>query len=188
MVNGLHLCSACLNSSHSERFTILPHIHPFIDTCTHRRRCQTRKATASSSGAVRERCLAQGNLDTLGGARDQRLPDNMLYLLNHMPPSNSIYKYLSLLYTGNRLVRESDSLTMIGSTHTLCFPQRAFVKFLHKQKVNLDCHRLWVKTTSLRVFLGENSSGGRPPLASLRLIGCDPQPHYSLWAVCGYYW
>ena len=41
-----------------------------IHTFTHRRRCQPCKTTASSSGAVRVRCLAQGHLDThtLGGA------------------------------------------------------------------------------------------------------------------------
>ena len=51
---------------------IPPSIHPFMHTFTHRRRCQPCKATASSSGAVRVRCLAQGHLDTLlGGARDQ---------------------------------------------------------------------------------------------------------------------
>ena len=38
---------------------------------THRRRSQPCKATASSSGAVRVRCLAQGHLNTqLGGAGD----------------------------------------------------------------------------------------------------------------------
>jgi len=43
-----------------QRFTILPHIHPFI----HRRRCQPRKATASSPGADGGYggCLAQGHL------------------------------------------------------------------------------------------------------------------------------
>ena len=40
-----------------------------MHTFTHRRRCQPRRATASSSGAVRVRCLAQGHLNTqLGGA------------------------------------------------------------------------------------------------------------------------
>uniref|UniRef100_A0A8C5CEP5 Alpha-mannosidase n=1 Tax=Gadus morhua TaxID=8049 RepID=A0A8C5CEP5_GADMO len=34
-------------SGHSERFAILPHIHPFMHTFTHRRRCQPRKATGA---------------------------------------------------------------------------------------------------------------------------------------------
>ena len=68
MVNGLHSYRAFVASALSKRFTILPNIHPF----THRRRCQPCKATASSSGAVRGRCLTQGHLDTkLGGAGDQ---------------------------------------------------------------------------------------------------------------------
>ena len=70
--DGLHLYSAILTSGHSKRCTILPHIHPFMHTFTHRRRCQPCKATASSSGAVRVRCLAQGHLDNqLGGAGDR---------------------------------------------------------------------------------------------------------------------
>ena len=56
----------------SKCFTILPKIHPFMHTFTHRRRSQPRKETASSSGAVRARRLAQGHLDTqLGGAGDR---------------------------------------------------------------------------------------------------------------------
>ena len=39
----------------------------FLHTFTHQRRCQPCKATASSSGAVRVRCLAQGHLDTRRG-------------------------------------------------------------------------------------------------------------------------
>ena len=43
-------------------------VHPF----THRGRSQPRKAAASSSGALRVRCHAQGHLDTqLGGPRDR---------------------------------------------------------------------------------------------------------------------
>ena len=52
MVNGLQLYSAFPTSDHSKRFTILPHIHPFMPTSTHLRRCQPRKETASSSGAA----------------------------------------------------------------------------------------------------------------------------------------
>ena len=44
-------------------------LQPFIHSFAHRRRCQPSRATASSSGAVRVRCLPQGHLDTqLGGA------------------------------------------------------------------------------------------------------------------------
>ncbi|CAL8365855.1 unnamed protein product [Arctogadus glacialis] len=46
-------------------------LHRLIHTLTHRRQSQPCKATASSSGAVRVKCLAQGHIDTqLGGARD----------------------------------------------------------------------------------------------------------------------
>ena len=43
----------------------LPNIYTFIHTFTHQLRCQPCKATASSLGAVRVRCLAQGHHDTL---------------------------------------------------------------------------------------------------------------------------
>ena len=44
----------------------------FTRSYTHRQRCQPRKATASSSGALTVRCLAQGQLDIqLGGAGDR---------------------------------------------------------------------------------------------------------------------
>ena len=77
MVNGLHLYSAFLTSGHSRRFTILPNIHLFMHTFTHRLKCQPCKATASSSGAVRVRYLAQGYLNTLGGAGDET--SNLLF-------------------------------------------------------------------------------------------------------------
>ena len=60
----------------------------FIHTFTHRRRCQPRKATASPSGAVRVRRLAQGHLDTRLGEEPGiepatlRLPADPLYLLS----------------------------------------------------------------------------------------------------------
>ena len=66
-MNRLHGDSDFLTSGHSKHFTILPNIHPF----THRQRSQPRSETASSTGAVRLRCLAQGHLDTLGGAGDR---------------------------------------------------------------------------------------------------------------------
>ena len=48
------------------------HIHPFMYTSTHRRRSRPCKVTASSSGALRVRCLARGHLNTrLGGAGDR---------------------------------------------------------------------------------------------------------------------
>ena len=61
--NGQHLVSAFLTSGHSKSFTILTSIHPFTHTITHQRRGQPCQATASSSGAVRVRRLAQGHLD-----------------------------------------------------------------------------------------------------------------------------
>jgi hypothetical protein len=64
MLNGLHLCSVFLTSGHSKHFTVSPHIHPFKHTFTHRRRSEPRKATVSSSGAVRVKCLAQEHIDT----------------------------------------------------------------------------------------------------------------------------
>ena len=44
-------------------------LQPFIHTFTHRQPSQPSKVTASSSGAVRVSCIAQGHLDT--GARDR---------------------------------------------------------------------------------------------------------------------
>ena len=72
-----HLENAFLKSGHSKRFTLMPNIHPFMPTFTLRRRCEPRKRTASWSGAVRGRRLAQGHLDAqLGGAgvRTSNLP------------------------------------------------------------------------------------------------------------------
>ena len=47
-------------------------LQPFIHTFTHRRRSQPLRVTASSSGAVRVRRLAQRHLNTqLGGAWDR---------------------------------------------------------------------------------------------------------------------
>ena len=86
MVNGLHLYSAFLTSGHSKHFTILPHIHPFKHTFTHQRRRQPCKATASSSWAVRVRCLAQDLTPRHSARRSRgikpatlRLPANRLY-------------------------------------------------------------------------------------------------------------
>ena len=87
MVSGLHLYSAFLTS---QCFTILPNIQPFMQTFTHQRRCQPCKATASLSGAIRVRYLAQRHLDTRRRPGIElatfRLPANPLYLLSHMPP------------------------------------------------------------------------------------------------------
>ena len=55
-----------VTSGHTKSFTILPHNHPFMHAFTHRRRRQPCKATASSSAAVRVRCLAQGHLGASG--------------------------------------------------------------------------------------------------------------------------
>ena len=71
--NWLYFYSAFLTSGYSKRFTVVSNIHPSIHVFTHRRRYQPCKGTASSSGAVRGSCLAQGHLDTrrLGGAGDR---------------------------------------------------------------------------------------------------------------------
>ena len=46
-------------------------LYRLIHTLTHQRQSQPCKATASSSGAVRVKCLAQGHINTqLGGAGD----------------------------------------------------------------------------------------------------------------------
>ena len=57
MVNGLHSSSTFLTSGHSKRFTILPHIQPFIYTHSHTDGgvSHARRQT-SSSGAVKVRC------------------------------------------------------------------------------------------------------------------------------------
>ena len=70
MVNGPHLNSAFLTSDHSNRYTILPNIHPFLHTFTHRRHVNARQQPAR-----REQLglgVAQGHLNTeLGGAGDR---------------------------------------------------------------------------------------------------------------------
>ena len=73
MVNAVNLRSTFLTSvTQSALMFELPNIHPFMHTFTHRWRCQARRVTASSSGAVRGSCLAQGHVNTqLGGAGDQ---------------------------------------------------------------------------------------------------------------------
>ena len=91
MVNELHLYCAILTSEQSKSFTILPYnIHPIIKKFTQQHRCQPEQVTASLSGAVRLRCLAQGHLDTLGDLGIElatfRLPANPIYLLSPMPP------------------------------------------------------------------------------------------------------
>jgi hypothetical protein len=62
-------------------------LHRLIHTLTHRRQSRPRKATASSSGAVRVKCLAQGHVNTqLGGAGDRTsnlsVTRQLLYLLS----------------------------------------------------------------------------------------------------------
>ena len=91
MVKGLHFYRCFLTSGHSKHFSISPNIHPCVRTFTHRRRCQPYKATASLSGSVRVRRLAQGHTDTpLGGlgieAANFWLPANSPYLLSQMQP------------------------------------------------------------------------------------------------------
>ena len=51
-LNGLRLYCAFLPSGHSKGFRISPHVHPFMLIFTDCRRCQPRRATAGSSGAV----------------------------------------------------------------------------------------------------------------------------------------
>ena len=56
---------------------LLSDVHPFVHTFAQQRKCKAGKVTASSSGTVRVRRLAQGHLDTrLGGAgnRTMNLP------------------------------------------------------------------------------------------------------------------
>ena len=82
-VNGLHLYSTFLTSGNSK--------HPFSPIHAHihtQRRSPPRKATASSSGAARVRCLAQGQLNT------SNLPAKPLYLLSHMPPHKKLFVQL----------------------------------------------------------------------------------------------
>ena len=66
MVNGLQLYSAFLTTS---ALQLLPNIHPFMHTVTHRLRCQHSHDNQLVGGV---RCLTQGHLDTqLGGAGDR---------------------------------------------------------------------------------------------------------------------
>ena len=80
----------------SNSLQLLPDIPPFI----HRRRCQPCKATASSSGAVRLRSLAQGHFDTptLGGSRGS----NWLCMLSHYRPRRH-YNYNFITATHAKL-------------------------------------------------------------------------------------
>ena len=62
-------------------------LHRLIHTLTHLRQSEPCKATASSSGAVRVKCLAEGHINTqLGGARDRTsslsVTRQLLYLLS----------------------------------------------------------------------------------------------------------
>ena len=59
VVNVLHLYHAFLTSGQSKRYTMLPNIHPFMHTFTHRRQSQPRRA---ASILVRVRHLTQGHL------------------------------------------------------------------------------------------------------------------------------
>ena len=75
----VRLC--CLHSGHLADAFIQSDLHRLTHTLTHRRQGRPCKAIASSSGAVRVKCLAQGHIDTqLGGAGDGtsnlRLLDN----------------------------------------------------------------------------------------------------------------
>ena len=98
MSNGLHLYSA---NQRPKRFTILPNIPQLIHI--HRWRCQPRRATASSSGAVRVRCLAQGHLDThLGGAGTELAPFPVTRQ-PALPPEPNAAPYQSLPPPGARL-------------------------------------------------------------------------------------
>ena len=81
MINGLHLYSTILTSGHSKRFTISHCVHAHMHT--RQLRGQPCKATASSTGAVRVRCLA-------GIPWHATQPANP-YLLSHMPPKNILY-------------------------------------------------------------------------------------------------
>ena len=58
MVNGLHFIQRFSYRRPLKALYNVAHIHPFIHTFTHRRRCQPRRVTASSSGAVRVSSLA----------------------------------------------------------------------------------------------------------------------------------
>ena len=61
----------------------------FTHSFTHRWRCQPCKEIASSSGAVRVRCLAQGHLDTRAGDRTSNLPGFRPTPEPHAAPASS---------------------------------------------------------------------------------------------------
>ena len=67
--NGPHLLSAFLTCGHSAAsYPVLP-VHPFIHTFIHGQWCKPCKTTASWSGAVRVRRLAQVHLNTVRRGR-----------------------------------------------------------------------------------------------------------------------
>jgi hypothetical protein len=124
MVNGLHLYSTLPPSGHSKRFTILPNIHPFMHTFIQRRRCQPRRATASLSGAVRVRRLAQGHLDTqLGGAGD-RASSLQVSGPPALPPAPpGLYDYTSLFQQRWEIQREDATVPPHPHPHHSPLPQ-----------------------------------------------------------------
>ena len=73
-------------------------IHPFTHTFPHRRRCRPREATASSSAAVRVRCLAHSE-ETGVELATFRLPANLLCLLSPVPSDSLIQMSSSALST-----------------------------------------------------------------------------------------
>ena len=82
------------------------------------------RATASSSGAVRVRCLAQGILDTLGFPEQEpgikletfRLPANLLYLLSH----RQVWWYVCVTFSRYRPYR-TRSVCYLLQTRCVCY-------------------------------------------------------------------
>ena len=81
------------------RFTVLPNIHSFRHTFTHRRWCQPRKASATPSGAVMvsDSLRDTSTLEPGIELATFQIPANPLYLLSHMPTYNKSFILLYFL-------------------------------------------------------------------------------------------
>ena len=78
--------SSFIQRFYLKRFTALTDIHPFMHSFTQRCRSQPRRATASWSGAVRVRRLAQEHHDTQPGGAGDRTSNPAVTSQSALPP------------------------------------------------------------------------------------------------------
>ena len=145
----------------------MPDIHPFMHTFTHRRRSQSCKATASTSGAVRVMCLAQGQLDTRQTIETLRLPADPLYLLSYCRSSRSsapcAQSYTSLpLSFSTPKGSPCPSTTSDGTTE--------YITELKADAARLPPHDCSVTQTRARILLFELECELEPEFISFTLL------------------